>query len=481
MTFAPAPWLGDHWLLSELAVAFSFACGWTSILIGALIGAGLSGVASGVKQGIDGKFDAGRLFKDIGIGFGTGGLTAGVGGLLGAGAGSATASAGESAASNVAGAATDSLAREAAQQAAQQSLAAVPAEAASSAAPGTFGATGIAVQNGAVAPLGAPGGLASAQSATDAVRQVQNTLPDALRAAQAPQAQELVRQGNVMANMANPPIQGPSFPQFQQATSIARGEVPQAVNWNSIADQALPRASVAKAAMRQAVGGAITGAARGFAEGNGDWRGPVYGALAGGLSSGIVPGASASLGPTLGRTGSQVVSRAIAGTAGGAIRGLADDDPGRGAIAGAASGALGSGVSSGLKAGWNAVTNDLMPLKSVDEWKGAPYARDTNPAADFNKMMANPYTPDTGPGTSLVPPRPGDAEWGKALGVSGMRAFGRGLIDQGVGMGTSAVSEAIRRPTAPPPILPTSGPNMYGATRSYAGIVAPWQRSVRRY
>lgn len=459
--------LGDWPLLTEIVVACGFAVGWTTILVSALIGAGLSGVASGIKQGIEGDFDAGQFFKDVGIGFGTGGLTAGLGSALGAVTGTA-ASAGQSAAANVAAAPVGQTAVEGATQVVPE-----VASQAASATPGTFGATGTAVQEGAVAPLGSPGGLASSQAPAEVTR-------EAIKSAQAPQLQSLLSQGNAMAAAPRAPMLGPSYPQFQQATSIARGEIPQAVNWIETASRALPKVNVAQDAVRQAVVGGVTGAARGFAEGNGDWRGPVYGALGGALSSGIVPSATTALSPTFGRVGAGVATRALSGAIGGAVRGAgASDDSLRGALAGAATGAVGSGASSALTTGWNSITKDLMPLKEVDSWRGVPYARDTDPLADFNKIMANPYTSDGGgPRTSFALPQRGDPEWAQAMGVSAMRAVGNRAIGMGVGAASDAVGQAIspRRPLVPPG--PTSGPALYSTIR---GIVPSWQRTMRRF
>lgn len=468
-----APGLGDHWIPAELLVSFCFVFGWTTILISALIGAGLGAVGSGIKQGIEGDFDAGQFFKDIGIGFGSGGLTAGLGSAIGS-IGSSAASAGQSAATNAAGAAAPEIGKQAAVEAGKEIASEVPAALAE---PGTFGATGIAAKEGAMTPIGASGALGGAESAQQVAQQATNAASEAIRSAQAPQMQSLLSQGNALAAASKPPMLGPSFPQFQQATSIARGQIPQAVDFGRMAAQAVPQASTAQNIARQAVVGSVVGAGRGFAEGRGDWRGPVYGALAGGVSAGVAPQASAALQPIVGRAGAQAATEAIRGGIGGAIRGLGTDDPGRGALAGGVAGALGGGATSGLTSGWNAITRDLMPLKEVDSWRGVPYSRDNDPATDFNNMLRNPYGPDHTPDTSLAMPRPNDPEWARAMGVSAMRALGNEAIGTGVGSASSAVYQALNRPRPVVPSSPTSGPAMY---RSQRGVVPTWQ-PMRRF
>lgn len=515
MIVIPSALLAGHPWLLHLAVALTGAVGWTTILIGALIGGGLAGTASGIKTAVSGdKFNAGHFFRDIGIGFGTGGLTAGLGEVIGSLATTA-ANGASSAATNAAGApavgatgveGTSELAKEAGTeigneglrqavnetsalgiggiQAAQQGAAQAPA--------GTFGATGTAVANGAVSPAGASGYLSGATSSADLTRSIANMAPDALRQAGAPQAQQILQQsGQALANagpkIAAAGLPGPSYPAFQVATEIARGGAP------SLSDMgvqqvtralATPAMTTGQRVASQALTGAISGGVQGYAQNPTDWRGPVYGALAGGASGGLGTGTSTALAPTFGTLGANIIGRGVGNTIGGGLRGLGQDDPGNAALAGAASGAAGSLIGGGLSSGWRAINPaaPLLPLKQVDDWPGTPMARNNDPYQDFARTIGSPRNAFSS-SFDVRQAGPGDAEYARALGVSGMKAAETQFTGAAAGYGASAVQQAIRRPTQIiPPLLPTSGPAMYGAMRAQSGampIIGPG--SQRRY
>lgn len=487
------------WLVDAIStISFVFGImGWDDFLIAMLIGGGLAGAASGIKTAVSGdKFDAGDFFRDIGIGVGTAGLTAGLGAglssLLGTAA-DATATGASSAATNAAAApaagatgvnATSELVTEAAGQAAQQAAAQAPA--------GAFGATGTAVANGAVSPAGASGYLSGATSSADLTRSIANMAPDALRQAGAPQAQQILQQsGQALANagpkIAAAGLPGPSYPAFQVATEIARGGAP------SLSDMgvqqvtralATPAMTTGQRVASQALTGAISGGVQGYAQNPTDWRGPVYGALAGGASGGLGTGTSTALAPTFGTLGANIIGRGVGNTVGGGLRGLGQDDPGNAALAGAASGAAGSLIGGGLSSGWRAINPaaPLLPLKQVDDWPGTPMARNNDPYQDFARTIGSPRNALSA-SFDVRQAGPGDAEYAQALGVSGMKAAETQFTGAAAGYGASAVQQAIRRPTQIiPPLLPTSGPAMYGAMRAQSGampIIGPG--SQRRY
>lgn len=492
MIVIPSALLAGHPWLLHLAVALTGAVGWTSILITALIGGGLAGAASGIKTAVSGdKFNPGHFFRDIGIGFGTAGVTAGLGTAISAAltpVQAAASTAANTAAAPAVGAtgvnATSELVAEAAGQAVQQAAAQAPA--------GTFGATGAAVANGAVSPAGASGYLSGATSSADLTRSIANMAPDALRQAGAPQAQQILQQsGQALANagpkIAAAGLPGPSYPAFQVATEIARGGAP------SLSDMgvqqvtralATPAMTTGQRVASQALTGAISGGVRGYAQNPTDWRGPVYGALAGGASGGLGTGTSTALAPTFGTLGANIIGRGVGDTVGGALRGLGQDDPGNAALAGAASGAAGSLIGGGLSSGWRAINPaaPLLPLKQVDDWPGTPMARNNDPYQDFARTIGSPRNAFSS-SFDVRQAGPGDAEYARALGVSGMKAAETQFTGAAAGYGASAVQQAIRRPTQIiPPLLPTSGPAMYGAMRAQSGampIIGPG--SQRRY
>lgn len=475
---------GHPWLL-ELAVALTGAVGWTTILIGALVGAGLSATASGIKMGVEGDFDAGKFFRDMGIGFGTGGLTAGLGSVIGS-IGSGTASAASSAGSNAAAVpveagkeavkqggeealkqATGEAIKEAGSQAVQQAAAQAPA--------GTYGAAGTAVEAGAMSPAGASGALSGATSTADLTRSIANMVPDALREAGVPQAQQALTQtGNALAE-AGPKVGmfGPSFPQFQQATSLARTGTFAPADFN-IASTFAPTQTTLQKVGQQGLLGTISGGARGAIENPRDWRGPVYGALAGGVSGGLGTGTSASLAPVIGQPAATLTSRVLGGAIGGGLRGLGQDNPGNAALTGAVSGAAGAGITGGLGEGWKAInpSEPLLPLKEVDGWKGIPYGRDNEPVADFARTLGAPQKA-FGAITDYRLAGPGDNEYATALGVRGMKSVENQLTGMAGGLGSSAIQTALRKPTEVIPLLPTSGPAMYAANRWQSGMATP--------
>ena len=505
------------WLVDAIStISFVFGImGWDDLLIAMLIGGGLAGTASGIKTAVSGdKFDAGDFFRDIGIGVGTAGLTAGLGAGIEALASSFQAVA-PAAATNAAGApavgatgveGTSELVKEAGTeigneglrqavdqtsalgiggiQAAQQAAAQAPA--------GTFGATGTAVANGAVSPAGASGYLSGATSSADLTRSIANMAPDALRQAGAPQAQQILQQsGQALANagpkIAAAGLPGPSYPAFQVATEIARGGAP------SLSDMgvqqvtralATPAMTTGQRVASQALTGAISGGVQGYAQNPTDWRGPVYGALAGGASGGLGTGTSTALAPTFGTLGANIIGRGVGNTIGGGLRGLGQDDPGNAVLAGAASGAAGSLIGGGLSSGWRAINPaaPLLPLKQVDDWPGTPMARNNDPYQDFARTIGSPRNALSA-SFDVRQAGPGDAEYARALGVSGMKAAETQFTGAAANYGASAVQQAIRRPTQIiPPLLPTSGPAMYGAMRAQSGampIIGPG--SQRRY
>ena len=489
--------LSDHPWLLELAVALTGVVGWTTILIGALVGAGLSATASGIKMGVEGDFDAGQFFRDMGIGFGTGGLTAGLGSVIGS-IGSGTASAASSAGSNAAAVPVE-VGKEAVKQGGEEALKQATGEAikqggsqavqqaAAQAPAGTFGATGTAVQAGAMSPAGASGALSGATSSADLTRSIANMVPDALREAGVPQAQQALTQtGNALAE-AGPKVgmlgpSGPSYMPFQQATSLARAGTFAPADFN-IASTFAPTQTTLQKVGQQGLLGTISGGARGAIENPRDWRGPVYGALAGGVSGGLGTGTSASLAPVIGQPAATLTSRVLGGAVGGGIRGLGDDDPGNGLLAGAVSGAAGAGITGGLGQGWKAInpSEPLLPLKEVDGWKGIPYGRDNEPVADFARTLGAPQKA-FGAITDYRLAGPGDDEYATALGVRGMKTVENQLTGIAGGLGSSAIRSALRRPTEIIPPLPTSGPAMYAANRSISGMATPlWARSARRF
>jgi len=478
---------GHPWLL-ELAVALTGAVGWTTILIGALVGAGLSATASGIKMGVEGDFDAGKFFRDMGIGFGTGGLTAGLGSVIGS-IGSGTASAASSAGSNAAAVpveagkeavkqggeealkqATGEAIKEAGSQAVQQAAAQAPA--------GTYGAAGTAVEAGAMSPAGASGALSGATSTADLTRSIANMVPDALREAGVPQAQQALTQtGNALSDIS-PTLKaagfpGPSFPQFQQATSLARTGTFAPADFN-IASTFAPTQTTLQKVGQQGLLGTISGGARGAIENPRDWRGPVYGALAGGVSGGLGTGTSASLAPVIGQPAATLTSRVLGGAIGGGLRGLGQDNPGNAALTGAVSGAAGAGITGGLGEGWKAInpSEPLLPLKEVDGWKGIPYGRDNEPVADFARTLGAPQKA-FGAITDYRLAGPGDDEYATALGVRGMKSVENQLTGMAGGLGSSAIQTALRKPTEVIPLLPTSGPAMYAANRWQSGMATP--------
>jgi len=522
MIVIPSALLAGHPWLLHLAVALTGAVGWTTILISALIGGGLAGTASGIKTAVSGdKFNAGHFFRDIGIGFGTGGLTAGLGEVIGSLATTAATNGATSAATNAAGApavgatgvegtsdlvkeAGSDLVKEVGEEATRQSASKVGLEiaqqgynqagiqAAAQAPAGTFGATGTAVANGAVSPAGASGFLSGATSSADLTRSIANMAPDALRQAGAPQAQQILQQsGQALANagpkIAAAGLPGPSYPAFQVATEIARGGAP------SLSDMgvqqvtralATPAMTTGQRVASQALTGAISGGVQGYAQNPTDWRGPVYGALAGGASGGLGTGTSTALAPTFGTLGANIIGRGVGNTVGGGLRGLGQDDPGNAALAGAASGAAGSLIGGGLSSGWRAINPaaPLLPLKQVDDWPGTPMARNNDPYQDFARTIGSPRNALSA-SFDVRQAGPGDAEYARALGVSGMKAAETQFTGAAANYGASAVQQAIRRPTQIiPPLLPTSGPAMYGAMRAQSGampIIGPG--SQRRY
>jgi hypothetical protein len=489
--------LSDHPWLLELAVALTGVVGWTTILIGALVGAGLSATASGIKMGVEGDFDAGQFFRDMGIGFGTGGLTAGLGSVIGS-IGSGTASAASSAGSNAAAVPVE-VGKEAVKQGGEEALKQATGEAikqggsqavqqaAAQAPAGTFGATGTAVQAGAMSPAGASGALSGATSSADLTRSIANMVPDALREAGVPQAQQALTQaGNALSDIS-PALKaagmpGPSYMPFQQATSLARAGTFAPADFN-IASTFAPTQTTLQKVGQQGLLGTISGGARGAIENPRDWRGPVYGALAGGVSGGLGTGTSASLAPVIGQPAATLTSRVLGGAVGGGIRGLGDDDPGNGLLAGAVSGAAGAGITGGLGQGWKAInpSEPLLPLKEVDGWKGIPYGRDNEPVADFARTLGAPQKA-FGAITDYRLAGPGDDEYATALGVRGMKTVENQLTGIAGGLGSSAIRSALRRPTEIIPPLPTSGPAMYAANRSISGMATPlWARSARRF
>lgn len=472
------PWLADHPWLAWVAIAISGALGWTTILIGALIGGGLSATASGIKTAVSGdKWDAGKFFKDVGIGVGTGGLTAGLGSALGslAGTGAEAASqAGQSAASNVAGSAVEQGVSQAA-----------------TAAPGTFGATGTAVANGAAVPAGSGSVLAGATGASDVARTAGNMVGDVVREAGIKPAQDALTQvgqrlADISPKLADAGLPGPSFPQFQAATSLARGDIAgaafdttRALN-NSLV---MPARSMTQKVLGQALSGAAVGGGEGYARNPRDWKGAVYGGLAGGVSGGLGTGTSAAIAPVAGDQVSRLAGRIVGNTAGGALRGLGADDPGNGALTGAATGAVGSGVSGIMDSGWNAITPDspLIPLKQIDGWRGIPYGRDNEPVMDFARTLGSPRNALSS-ALDVKTPGPGDDQYAQALGVAGMRQVQDQLSGTASGLASSAVGDALRRPTPITPLLPTSGPAMYSAMRTrYGAPTSIWARSARRF
>ena len=523
MIVIPSALLAGHPWLLHLAVALTGALGWTSILITALIGGGLAGTASGIKTAVSGdKFNAGHFFRDIGIGFGTAGVTAGLGAAITAALTPAQAAA--STGANVAAApvaevsapavgatgvegtselVTDiggevarwspsKIAQTLAEQGYNQAGIQGVQQAAAQAPAGTYGATGTAVANGAVSPAGASGYLSGATSSADLTRSIANMAPDALRQAGAPQAQQILQQSGQALATAGPKIAaaglpGPSYPAFQVATEIARGGAP------SLSDMgvqqvtralATPAMTTGQRVASQALTGAISGGVQGYAQNPTDWRGPVYGALAGGASGGLGTGTSTALAPTFGTLGANIIGRGVGNTIGGGLRGLGQDDPGNAALAGAASGAAGSLIGGGLSSGWRAINPaaPLLPLKQVDDWPGTPMARNNDPYQDFARTIGSPRNAFSS-SFDVRQAGPGDAEYARALGVSGMKAAETQFTGAAAGYGASAVQQAIRRPTQIiPPLLPTSGPAMYGAMRAQSGampIIGPG--SQRRY
>jgi len=505
------------WLVDAIStISFVFGImGWDDLLIAMLIGGGLAGTASGIKTAVSGdKFDAGDFFRDIGIGVGTAGVTAGIGAGIEALA-STFAQAGASAGANAAAApavgatgvngttevvkdAGTKIGEEALKQSAQNAnytyaVGGVEAakQAAAQAPAGTFGATGTAVANGAVSPAGASGYLSGATSSADLTRSIANMAPDALRQAGAPQAQQILQQsGQALANagpkIAAAGLPGPSYPAFQVATEIARGGAP------SLSDMgvqqvtralATPAMTTGQRIASQAVTGAISGGVQGYAQNPTDWRGPVYGALAGGASGGLGTGTSTALAPTFGTLGANIIGRGVGNTVGGGLRGLGQDDPGNAALAGAASGAAGSLIGGGLSSGWRAINPaaPLLALKQVDDWPGTPMARNNDPYQDFARTIGSPRNAFSS-SFDVRQAGPGDAEYARALGVSGMKAAETQFTGAAANYGASAVQQAIRRPTQIIPLQPTSGPAMYGAMRAQSGampIIGPG--SQRRY
>lgn len=494
--------LADHPWLLQACLLGTVVVGWTTILIGTLIGAGLSATASGIQQGIKGDFDVGRFFRDMGIGAGTGGLTAGLGSVIGSAMGTG-ASAASSAGSNAAAVPVEAAgatgiegtsevikdtAAQVGQEATRQSAEKIGVEAARQAtvqaaaqAPaGTYGATGTAVANGAMSPAGASGALSGATSSADLARSIGNMVPNALKEAGVPQAQQALTQtGNALAASGVPG--GPSYPAFQQATSLARSGVFAPSDY-SIASAAAPTQTVGQKIASQAIGNTFGGAASGYANNPRDWRGPVYGALAGGVSGGLGAGTSASLAGTLGQQAAGITGRVVGSTVGGAINGLQSDDPINGALTGAASGAVGSGISGGLGAGWKAInpSEPLLPLKEVDGWKGIPYQRDNEPVADFARTLGSP-TKAFGAITDYRYAGPGDDQYAQALGVRGMKTVENQLTGAASGMASNAVAQAIRKPTQVMPLLPSSGPAMYAANRALSGVPSPMMPPYRRF
>lgn len=481
------PYLADHPWLLDIAVAMTGALGWTTILIGSLIGAGLSATASGIKMGVEGDWDTGQFFRDMGIGLGTGGLTAGlgsaIGSALGTGASAASSAGANAAAAPAAGATGVNATSEVVSQGVQQAAAQAPA--------GTFGATGTAVANGAVAPAGASGSLTGATSSADLARSIANMVPDAVNEAGVKPAQEALTQaGNRLAEvspkLADMGVPGPSYPQFQSATALARGDLSGAAfDTTRALGNALTTAprTTTQRVLGQALAGTAAGGGAGYAQNPRDWRGPVYGALAGGASGGLGTGTSTAIAPVAGQQIGNLAGRVVGSTAGGAIRGLGSDDPGNGALTGAASGAVGSGVGGIMDSGWNAISPDspLIPLKQIDGWRGIPYARDNDPVTDFLRTLGSPHNALSS-AFDVTAPGPGDDQYAQALGVAGMRQVQNQLSGQASGLASSAVGQALSRPTTLLPPLPTSGPAMYSAMRTRYGAGLPiLARSLRRY